>query len=236
MPCDPRLAHVPLCGSFSLIADELQGRAVIDLGCGPGDYLQFAGPGSLGVELNATEAAQARARGLQVVAHDLNQPPLPLAACRFDVALLSHVMEHVHAPLYLLREANRLLRPGGRLIVGLPIEDNLYSRLRMDYYGGPEGHLYSFSPRNLDKLLAICGFARRRLLCHLPRIGNRLDAGSSWLNRQLNRWVPAPLVYAVSAAYWCVADKVGAPLPDAHWSSAYVAPGVDSSTTGDAAG
>lgn len=229
-----RLAEVPLCGSFALVADLLRGQRVADLGCRDGAYLSFAAagaggcPGSVGLDVDARAVAACRARGLDARQHDLNRLPLPLSDGAFDVVLLSHVLEHVHAPLYLLRECSRILRPGGRLIVGLPVEDGLYSRLRMDYFGGEEGHLYSFSPRNLRKLLGLCGFVEEQTLFHLPRIGNRVSA----LNALLNRALPGALLHTLSAAYWCVARKDGEPAADAAFSS-YFRAGADADADDD---
>lgn len=204
-----QLAHVPLCGSFALVVDELRGKKVCDLGCNQGHYLQFAGPGSLGLDVSEESLSACRARGLTVQKHDLNQLPLPVSDAAFEVVLLSHVLEHVKAPLAMLRECNRLLPPEGTLVIGLPIEDGLYSRLRMDYFGGTEGHLYSFSLRNLDKLLQLSGFASQRVVCHLPRLGNRLSPWNARLQKLL-----ATKLYTLSAAYWCVAHKIGEPAPD----------------------
>ena len=85
----------------------------------------------------------------------------------------------------------------------------------MNYYGGPEGHIYSFSRRSITKLLHVAGFGPPRFHCHLPVIGFR-----PWprCNRLLSR-LPLPLLYQLSGAYWCVADKLGPPQPDAAYSS-----------------
>ncbi len=208
------LARVSLPGSFACLLPELRGHRVLDLGCNQGDYLQFCGPGSLGLDVAAQSVAACRARGLLAQQHDLNLLPLPVPDHSFDTALVSHVLEHVHAPLLLLREVSRALRPGGRIVVGLPIEDSLYSRLRMNYYGGGEGHIYSFSRPNLRKLLHLCGFADPRFVCHLPRLGNQTSGLAKSLNQQLLRFVPAALLYPLSAAYWCLATKVQEPQPD----------------------
>ena len=109
----------------------------------------------------------------------------------------------------MLRECNRILRPSGKLVIGLPIEDGVYSRLRMDYFGGGEGHLYSFSLRNLNKLLGLTGFICERTVCHLPRLGNRT---SVW-NERLHR-IFGTRLYSLSAAYWCVARKISNPVAD----------------------
>ena len=204
-----RLASVPLCGSFASVAPLLAGRRVCDLGCNDGHYLQFAGPGSLGLDVNDASLSACRQKGLKVQPHDLNALPLPIADAAFEVVLLSHVLEHVTMPLHMLRECNRILPMGGLLIVGLPIEDGLYSRLRMDYFGGREGHLYSFSLANLRKLLALCGFAKERVICHLPRLGNRLSAWNDRLQQLFGEHL-----YTLSAAYWFLARKIDLPVAD----------------------
>lgn len=210
---DPRLSQVPLCGSFSLILPEIENRRLCDLGCNAGYYLQFAHPDSLGVDVSKASLSACQKLGFQTVQHDLNNLPLPLQTESFAVVLLSHVLEHVTMPLHLLRECNRILATGGKLLIGLPIEDGLYSRLRMNYFAGPEGHLFSFSRANLRKLLSVSGFVDERIVCHYPRLGNRL---SVW-NERLMRWFGESL-FTFSAAYWCVARKIGSPLADAQLS------------------
>lgn len=204
-----RLARVPLCGSFESVVPLLAGKKVCDLGCNEGHYLQFAGEGSLGLDVNAVSLAACRQKGLHVKAHDLNVLPLPIPDASFEVVLLSHVLEHVTMPLHMLRECNRILPMGGTLIVGLPIEDGLYSRLRMDYFGGGEGHLFSFSLANLHKLLAVSGFVKERVICHLPRLGNRLSGWNSRLQQIFGEHL-----YTLSAAYWFVARKTDSPVAD----------------------
>ena len=202
-------------GSFSLVGGELRGKRVADLGCNTGYYLRLGGPGSFGLDVSGPNLEACRKEGLSCAFHDLNRTPLPLSDAAFDVVLLSHVLEHVHAPIRLLMEANRVLAPGGKVLIGLPIEDSLYSRLRMNYYGGPEGHIYSFSRKNIAKLLGIAGFGPARFVCHLPVVGFR-----PWprLNRVLSR-LPVLLAYQLSGAYWCLADKIGPPRQDADFSS-----------------
>ncbi|HMU39625.1 MAG TPA: class I SAM-dependent methyltransferase [Pseudomonadota bacterium] len=205
---DPRLLGVPLCGSFSLVMNELANKKVCDLGCNAGHYLQFSGVGSVGVDCNAVSVLACRKLGFETLQHDLNCLPLPLPDASFQVVLLSHVLEHVTTPLHLLREANRILQNKGKLVIGLPIEDSLYARLRMDYFGGTEGHLYSFSLANLRKLLHLSGFFVDRFVFHVPRLGNRI---SRW-NERLSDWFGESL-YPFSGAYFCVAEKAGTPTP-----------------------
>jgi predicted SAM-dependent methyltransferase len=80
----------------------------LNLGCGP-----LREPGEIGVDLDP------KAAGCDIAANLLN---LPFADGTVDQARLSHVLEHFPyrmAPTVLL-EVARILKPGGKLIVGVP--------------------------------------------------------------------------------------------------------------------
>ncbi|MCI4362933.1 MAG: class I SAM-dependent methyltransferase [Thermoplasmata archaeon] len=57
-----------------------------------------------------------------------NAARTPFRDGSFDLILASHVLEHLHDPIAALREYDRLLRPGGRLVVGVPNFDSYPSR------------------------------------------------------------------------------------------------------------
>ena len=86
-------------------------------------------------------------------------------------------MEHVDAPIETLREINRVLENRGVLVLGLPIERNIYrDLLRMDYFDGM--HIYAFSVRNAMKLLEESGFRPEKVFFHLPKCRNNVG---KWL-------------------------------------------------------
>ena len=49
---------------------------------------------------------------------------------RFEVIILNHVLEHIDDDVFVLENLKRLLRPGGRLVVGVPNEGCLLATLR----------------------------------------------------------------------------------------------------------
>jgi SAM-dependent methyltransferase len=93
---------------------------VCDLGCGLGaEFLRWLGPGiSLGVGLDV-QVRGAEARGQRVVASDITRG-LPLRSGQFDHVVMLAVLEHLAKPEGVLREAYRILAPGGSLIMTWP--------------------------------------------------------------------------------------------------------------------
>jgi len=95
---------------------------LLDLGCGTGRFAiplaERLGYRVTGADRSPEMLAQARAKpGAEVVQWDLEDASaLSYPAERFDVAFIGHVLHHLEAPLAAVREAYRVLRPGGLLL------------------------------------------------------------------------------------------------------------------------
>ena len=112
-----------LCG---LSSDPQHNRSInlLDFGCGFGRYLElfqdFIPPENLvGIESCQDSIAQVRAKGFRCLEADSE---IPFEDGHFDVVFSSNVVEHIPRPKYLkyLEEIERVLRPGGRFVVGTP--------------------------------------------------------------------------------------------------------------------
>lgn len=108
------------------------GKDVCDLGCRDGQltthYLE--GNRVIGCEIDSDAAARARERGIDVRITDLNQP-LQFDSRSFDVVSACEVLEHLPYWDISLREAVRILRPGGRLIGTIPMSYHITDRWRV---------------------------------------------------------------------------------------------------------
>jgi len=97
-----------------------KGARVCDLGCGlDAAFLDFAAERiahGVGVDDQVREGAGGR---WQRVRADIRQP-LPLESGQFDDVVMLAVLEHLAAPEPVLREAHRILVPGGSLILTWP--------------------------------------------------------------------------------------------------------------------
>ncbi|MFF0451251.1 methyltransferase domain-containing protein [Streptomyces sp. NPDC004609] len=110
------------------------GQSVLDLGCGPGTDLESlaravtSSGAVIGVDISAEMVDRARRRmaglpGVEVRNGDVHR--LPLADRSVDRARTDRVLQHVENPLLALAEVRRVLRPGGRLVMGEPDWDSL---------------------------------------------------------------------------------------------------------------
>ena len=123
-----RKLHVADAAVESAILDALKGvriESLLDLGTGTGRMLELFGPNidrGLGVDLNPEMLAVARANleraGLKNCAVRQGEfYNLALARDAFDVVIVHQVLHYLDDGARAIREAARVLRPGGRLVV-----------------------------------------------------------------------------------------------------------------------
>jgi 2-polyprenyl-3-methyl-5-hydroxy-6-metoxy-1,4-benzoquinol methylase len=147
-------------------------KRVLDVGCANGYLAQVLGERACevsGVEFDRAAAEEARPHLKDLVVGDLEQLDLvaELGEARFDVLVFGDVLEHLRDPLPVLRQARRLLAPGGYVVISIPNVAHGAVRLTLlqgqfDYR--PLGlldstHIRFFTRENLKTLLHDAGLA-----------------------------------------------------------------------------
>ncbi|HEX6020828.1 MAG TPA: class I SAM-dependent methyltransferase [Solirubrobacter sp.] len=138
------------------------GGAVVEIGCGDGALLAALSQRGIGSRLDgfeispeAIELARQKAmpRVERLEAYDGVR--IPASDDAYDLAVLSHVVEHIPEPLPVLREARRL---APRVIVEVPLEANRSARrpsVRAE--AARIGHVHAFDRRAVRELCARAG-------------------------------------------------------------------------------
>ena len=127
------------------------GSTVLDFGCGRGgvlDVLAEAGWTTYGLE-PATKVAFRRHR--EVV--DIPDTPT------FHLVVLRQVLEHVAAPLAILRSLAGATHPGGFVVISVPNLDRLHEHGDREYCLSSKTHVLAYSSTCLEYLLNTAGFA-----------------------------------------------------------------------------
>lgn len=127
-------------------SEHVHGR-VLDLGCGDRRYEPFFnGRVDRWVGIDHPTPGDWRSGRANLFGDAV---ALPLRPESFDTVLCTQVLEHVPEPLDLLREARRVLKPGGRLILTAPQYNALHEEPR---------DFFRFTRYGLEHLARKAGF------------------------------------------------------------------------------
>jgi 2-polyprenyl-3-methyl-5-hydroxy-6-metoxy-1,4-benzoquinol methylase len=186
----------------------LQGRKkILDVGCADGSILApFAKTHELhGVDISEGLIAKACKAGVIGVVHDLETKALPYADKTFDVVFSGETIEHHVDTDWMLSELNRVLKPGGTLILTFP---NIRTALSLGMmlldmppmyaarYRAP--HYRDFTLKTIKIALKNHGFDLQQSIgssFFLPRIGEY----GSWIATHFPSWANTVIVVSTKS-------------------------------------
>ena len=153
----------------ALLGQSPAASRLIDVGCSRGHFVAAAG--SLGFKAEGVEPAPhiaAAARDTGLVVHQGLLEDLRLPDASFDAVTLFEVIEHLQAPIPLLRECARILKPGGILCITTGNAASwtvAFVGARWDYFHIEKdaGHVSFFNPASLALLAQRGGFRPERI-------------------------------------------------------------------------
>jgi len=130
---------------FSILASFVgSGKTVLDIGCGEGilaKILEEKGNSVIGIDVSELAIDLARRNGVEAVLCDIENDSLPFAD-KFDVIILSEVLEHLIFPDKVLLRLQNYLKEEGYLILTFP--NIAFYGYRLELLKGrfPKQHLY----------------------------------------------------------------------------------------------
>jgi SAM-dependent methyltransferase len=103
---------------------DIRGKTILDFGCGDGAitprYLDAGAARAIGVDIDAKAIARAReqhaAANVDFILGETDR--IPLEDSSVDVVVSYDVFEHITQPAPVLDELYRVLRPGGKVLIG----------------------------------------------------------------------------------------------------------------------
>lgn len=157
----------------------------LDIGCGSGEYMfvmEERGWKVYGSEINAAAAAAGRKAGLDIRPGEIMNAGFE--ADMFDFVRLNHAFEHIPNPNEVLPEIRRILKPGGKLFIGVPNYQGFYASLAKKYwwYFCLPVHIFNYSPESLRTILRNNGFEVEQVRFNSD-YGSINGSFQLWLNR-----------------------------------------------------
>lgn len=174
---DPRLAQM-----VTIVASR-QPRVVLDIGCGEGFLIGELRkrPELKETKFYGVDVYTQKPEGFTYSVADITKK-LPYRSGQFDCVILGEVIEHVPNTDHVLREINRVLKPGGTLLITTPNLVSWFNRVLVPFGIQPlfsetsaerkmgrrwaalgqgnksQGHLKIFTHRSLAEILEYTGF------------------------------------------------------------------------------
>lgn len=144
---------------------SLKPNILLELGCGTGAVVGECQKRGLAREFKAIDSSKAaidylkrHSPNIDSFEADITDPSFRLQD-RFDIVVLSHVLEHLDKPLDFLQCSLRRLN-FDHIVIEVPLENLSVSRARnvfRDRYQNAAGHVQFFTPRTFKTLLRQAG-------------------------------------------------------------------------------
>ena len=146
---ETRAASPSVLGPLREALRGAPGRRLVDVGGGTGNYslaLRADGWEPLVVDRQPEMLARAAAKGLETLEADAQRLPLPDASA--DAVMLVSMLHHVENPAAALAEAQRILRPKGRLALMVFTREDVADSWLEDYFPGTRAWMDESHPRS----------------------------------------------------------------------------------------
>lgn len=169
------LDDVPLFRFISAKCRGLGPGAVLDVGCGVGYLLNWLGKqGWRGVGVDLSSAAVAAGRRIYPDLEFFRSSvyDLPFADRSFDAVVSISVAEHLESPRQMVAEMNRVLKPGGALMLSTPEIRSLFKKL----FVHDSSHVHEFKKEEIVGLVAeYCDVVDVTVTNSVGRLGRRMN-------------------------------------------------------------
>lgn len=179
-----RLGAVDKANNIQSLCEKLNITSAIEIGAGEGSVLSELAARDVATDFVALEISPTGVATIK----EKNIPGLkecstfdgynvPYENEIFDLAIMTHVIEHVEYPRKLIYEAARIAK---HVFIEVPCEDN--SRLTGDFSPDKVGHINFYSPKTIRRLLQTCNLeVINQIVTHPSRATYKFQKGNKGL-------------------------------------------------------
>jgi len=153
-----RLSALDKANNIIALCKDIPHQSILEIGAGEGSILKRLSGLNFGDQLFAVEISHS---GVEAIKNKkiprleecklFDGYQLPYEDNRFDVAILSHVVEHVEHPRLLIYEAARVAR---NVFIEVPLEDTMM--MAENFVFNKVGHINFYSPKSIRRLVQTC--------------------------------------------------------------------------------
>jgi ubiquinone/menaquinone biosynthesis C-methylase UbiE len=153
-----KIGAIPKVDNILALCNQYPHRSIIEIGAGEGSVLQELSARNFAEELYAIDISKSGIKKIQErqietlrECQTYDGYTIPYANEQFDIAILTHVVEHLENPRMLIYEASRVAK---YLFVEVPLEHTV--SLPTDFVFDQVGHINSYTPKTIRRLLQSC--------------------------------------------------------------------------------
>ena len=153
MISNKRFRKVGKSRTFQNICDlyKLKDKAVLDIGCGQGQYLAHFGEGSLGVTTAQEEVDFGKEADLPIVFGNAEYLEESLRGEKFSAFWANNLFEHLLSPHGFLMKLKKFSTSDAVLVLGVPVVPKVVSLVRLKWFRGmlASNHINFFTATTL---------------------------------------------------------------------------------------
>lgn len=130
---------------------EMHEKAVLDLGCGYGEYLALFGEGSVGITTSIHEVEEGKKRGLDIIWGNIEEMEKLGIKNIFDIVWANNFFEHILSPHAFLSNLRGVVTSETILLLGVPVVPAASSLLHINKFRGAlaSNHINFFTKKTL---------------------------------------------------------------------------------------
>ncbi len=154
------------------VIGPINGKSILDIGCASGYFgrqLKLKNNRVIGIDISLPAIKKAKKVLDRAYCLDVEASPLPFKE-KFDLIILTEVLEHLFQPEQTIKRLLRFLKPRGQIVISTPNISFLPHRLRFlmgKFTYSDQGvfdvsHIHFFNYSSLKQILKLCRLSVRR--------------------------------------------------------------------------